>query len=191
MKLDKIIVVLGPPGSGKGTQSELLAKKLACPRIVIGDLRRAFIKGTVPQAQEDKIRYDQGIPAPDEIVSKLLKEAIAILQSANGIVLDTFPLSMGQAEILDEIVKEQGVNYLRVVFLNVDKDEVVKRIMTRGEGRTDDKPEIAGQRFEEYEKRNAPIKEHYRQIGVLVEVNGDQSIEAVHEEILKKLLISN
>src|SRR5258708_15698031 len=93
---------------------------------------------------------------------------------------------MGQAEALDQITRDLGVTDLKVIFLNVGKDEVVKRITTRGQARTDDKPEIAASRFDEYEKRNAPIKEHYRNLGCLIEINGDQPIEAVHEEILSR-----
>ena len=187
MQLQKIFVVLGPPGSGKGTQSELLAKTLNFPRIVIGDLRRAFIKESSPEAIEDKARYDQGIPGPDELISKLLRNAINNLQDTEGFVLDTFPLSMGQAKILDEIIGEYKVSHLGVLFLNVDKDKVVKRIMGRAQSRSDDKPEIAAARYDEYEKRNAPIKEFYRQKGCLIEINGDQTIEQVHAEIMGKL----
>ena len=187
MQLQKIFVVLGPPGSGKGTQSELLAKKFGYPRIVIGDLRREFIKDTSPEAIEDKERYDKGIPGPDNLIAKLLRSTIGKLQDTDGFVLDTFPLSMGQVQILDHITADLKVNYLRVIFLNVDKEEVIKRVSSRGQGRSDDKPEIVRQRFEEYEKRNAPIKEYYRNKDILIDVNGNQSVEAVHEEILSKL----
>src|ERR1043166_3393477 len=127
MQLQKIIVVLGPPGSGKGTQSELLATILGYPRIVIGDLRREFIKGSSQEAIEDKDRYDRGIPGPDDIIARLLRSAINKLENTEGFVLDTFPLSMGQAYILDEISKDLKIDYMRVFFLNVDKEEVIKR----------------------------------------------------------------
>ncbi len=187
MQLQKILVILGPPGSGKGTQSSLLAKALGYPRIVIGDLRREFIKGTSPEAIEDKARYDKGIPGPDELIAKLLRSAINNIQDSEGFVLDTFPLSMGQVKVLDEIIKELNVSFVRVMFLNADKNEVLKRIMERGEGRSDDKPEIVTERFDNYERLNAPIKDYYRSKGLLVEVNGEQPIEKVHKEILEKL----
>lgn len=187
MQLENIYVILGPPGSGKGTQSELLAKRLDFHKIVIGDLRRAFIKGSSPEAIEDKERYDKGIPAPDHIVSRLLREEIKKLEGIKGIVLDTYPLSMGQAHDLDAILQDLNVANIKAIFLNVPEQEVVKRIATRGQGRTDDDPEIARRRYEEYEKRNAPIKDFYRDKGILIEINGDQPIDDVHKEILDKI----
>ena len=219
MQLQKILVVLGPPGSGKGTQSALLAQALNYEQIVLGDLIREFIKGTSPEAIEAKARYDQGIPQPDEIATGLLKAKLTHVRGSEGAVFDTFPLSIGQAQAVDEIVNDLKINSLKVFFLNVNKEEVVKRIEGRktcslcknvtlpGQSgyeenacancggeliiRSDDTPEIARARFEEYEKRNAPIKEFYKAKGILVEINGDQPVEAVHEEITQKLGISN
>jgi adenylate kinase len=187
MKLQKIIVVLGPPGSGKGTQSIRLAQALGYTQIVLGDLIRAFIKGTTPESLAAKELYDKGIPQPDTVATSLLQQRLQTMTESEGAVFDTYPLSMGQAEALDKIVESVGVEFLRVVFLNVEKDEVVKRITSRGQGRTDDTPEIAGERYDEYEKRNAPIKEHYRNKGVLIEINGMQDIDAVHQEIMDKV----
>ncbi len=187
MQLQKIFVVLGPPGSGKGTQSSLLAKALRYEQIVLGDLIREFIKGTSKDAIESKELYDKGIPQPDEIATTLLKIKLQNVHGYEGAVFDTFPLSMGQAQALDEIVRDLKVSDMKVIFLNVNKEEVVKRISIRGQSRSDDTPEIAGRRFEEYEKRNAPIKEYYRNKAILIDVNGNQPVEAVHEEILSKL----
>ena len=187
MKLQKIFIVLGPPGSGKGTQSELLAKKLSAARIVLGDLIREFIKGASPEAVEAKKRYDQGIPQPDEVATMLLKQKLTDIRDSEVAVFDTYPLSMGEARDLTQIIVELGISEYKVIFLNVPKEEVVKRITIRGQARTDDKPEIAAARYDEYDKRNAPIKEFYRSQGTLIEVNGDQAIEKVHEEIMQKL----
>ncbi len=187
MQLQKIYVLLGPPGSGKGTQSDLLAKKLKVPRIVLGDLIREFIQETSPEAIESKARYDQGIPQPDEIATMLLERKLHTVTGSETAVFDTFPLSIGEAQELDRIVKDLGVSQLTVVFLNVSKEEVVKRITIRGQGRSDDKPEIAAARYDEYEKRNAPIKEFYKGKSCLVEINGEQTTEQVHQEILTKL----
>ncbi len=187
MALQKILVVLGPPGSGKGTQSTRLAQALGYEQIVLGDLIRAFIKGDSTEAKEAKARYDQGTPQPDEIATMLLKEKLNHIEGNDGAVFDTYPLSMGQAQAMDEIVADLNVKDLKVVFLNVNKDEVVKRITNRGQARSDDKPEIAAARFDEYEKRNAPIKDHYRGKGVLIEINGDQPIDKVQADILEKI----
>ena len=214
MTLQNIFVVLGPPGSGKGTQSELLAKKTEYEHISVGDLIRAFIKGQSKEAIESKERYDKGIPQPDNIASMLLREKLKSINEI-GAVFDTYPLSIGQAQDLSKIVEEISIKNLKVIFLNVDVNEVVKRISERkicskcktvflpikpgydtnvcsecgGDliMRSDDKPEIARGRFIEYEKRNIPIKEYYSERGLLVEINGDQSIEDVHKEVLRKL----
>ncbi len=187
MQLEKIFVVLGPPGSGKGTQSDLLAKFLHAPRIVVGDLIREFIKEDSDTARVAKERYNHGTPQPDEIATMLLERKLKAVTDSKAAVLDTFPLSMGQAEALDRIVKELGVNALRVIFLNVHVEEAVKRIMGRKHGRSDDDPEIARRRFEEYEKRNDPIKKYYVEEDVLVEIDGNQPIEKVHQDILNEL----
>lgn len=217
--MTNVFVILGPPGSGKGTQSELLAKKLGYNRIVIGDLRREFIKGTSAEAREDKERYDKGIPGPDKLIGRLFKEEMHKLKDAKGIVLDTFPLSMGQARILDEVLAEFEIKNFKVFFLNVEKNKVIKRIegrkicsqckriyLAKDKGyaenvcpvcggklivRKDDDPVVAAQRYDEYERRNADIKEFYRGKGVLIEINGDKSIEAVHQEIINKLDLSS
>lgn len=180
-----LYVVLGPPGSGKGTQSQLLAKKLSYPRIVTGDLVREFIK-TDAHAKE---QYDKGIPQPDEVATKLVKNEIEKYSTGPGMVLDTFPLSLEQAQALGEMVRGFEISNFKVIFLNLDKDEAVRRITGRAhvQSRSDDSPEVAAARFEEYEKRNAPIKEYYRQKGALVEIDGTPSVEDVHEEILAKL----
>ena len=213
--MKNVFVILGPPGSGKGTQSELLAKKLGYHRIVIGDLRREFIKGNSLEAIEDRQRYDKGIPGPDDLIGRLFKAEMQRLGDTEGIVLDTFPLSMGQAKILDEVLAELGIKNLKVLFLNVDKEKVIKRIegrkicsqckrtyLSKDKGydenicpvcggklivRRDDDPAVAALRFDEYEKRNKDIKEFYLQKGVLIEVSGDQPIEDVHKEIVKNL----
>jgi adenylate kinase len=185
--IQKILVVLGPPGSGKGTQSAVLAKTLGYDQVVLGDLIREFIKGKSDEAMEAKARYDQGIPQPDELATYLLKLKLENIKSV-GAVFDTFPLSMGQADALDNIAHDLHVSDLKVVFLNVGKDEVVKRISKRGQSRSDDTPSIAQSRFDEYEKRNDPIKRHYRNIGLLYEINGDQPIEEVTKEIMRKIV---
>jgi adenylate kinase len=186
MALQKILVVLGPPGSGKGTQSARMAKRMSYEQIVLGDLIREFIKGDSDEAKAAKERYDKGTPQPDEIATKLLEQKLPSIKT-EGVVLDTYPLSVGQAQALDEITRVLGVYDLRIIFLNVGKEEIVRRIAKRGQNRSDDKPEIANARYEEYEKRNAPIKDYYMNKGIWLEVNGEQSEDAVHHEIAKKM----
>ncbi|MBX4191438.1 MAG: nucleoside monophosphate kinase [Candidatus Doudnabacteria bacterium] len=186
MAIQKILVVLGPPGSGKGTQSSRMAKRMSYEQIVLGDLVREFIKGDSDEAKAAKDRYDKGIPQPDEVATKLLAEKLPTIKS-EGVVIDTYPLSVGQAQALDEITRVLGVYDLRVIFLNVGKDEIVRRIAARGQNRSDDKPEIAAKRYDEYEQRNAPIKEYYKNKGILLEVDGEHEIDAVHHDIAKKM----
>lgn len=187
MKLENIFIVLGPPGSGKGTQSELLAKYLKAPRIVLGDLIREYIKTD----SAAKSLYDKGIPQPDSVAITLLKSKLESLQDSSNAVLDTYPLSIGQAEALEQIAAELQIKNLKVFFLNVNEDEAVNRVMERKSrssvARTDDTVEVAHHRYKEYEKRNAPIKEYYKKLGSLVEINGEQPIDMVHSEIIKNL----
>lgn len=136
-----------------------------------------------------KDTIDHGYIIPDSWIRDIFAEAIEQLPQREGVILDGFPRDVGQAPILDEFMSEHGTKSLRAIFIDVDKDDLIARIKSRGEssGRADDDPAIVATRFEEYKEKTYPLKKYFEGKGVLIEINGNQSIETVHKEILQKL----
>lgn len=220
-----IIVFLGPPGSGKGTQRQLLAVKLGAPSIATGDIVRKYAAraGTGdPLADEIHERYVKGVPQPDELINKAMDQAVGALDKPKGVIFDAYPLSAGQAEGFAKLVKKYNLGTPKIVFLEVSLESVLRRLKLRkfcrlchraylpqNDGyktgvcphcggqlyvRPDDKPEVVEKRYEEYERRGSALHEYYRQRpseGEWIEVNGDQPVETVHNEIVKKLGIES
>lgn len=218
MKLKTILVLLGPPGSGKGTQSDLLSAKTGYPHISTGELIREYIKDHPEEAQAVKERYDKGVLQPDSFVLPLFEKKFDELdQVSEGIISDAFPMSIPQAEFMTKILNKFQIKNFKVLFIHVNENEVVRRLSNRKicvgcrkasatedsenysaeqcqlcgghmEVRSDDKPGIVRKRLEEYAERTRDLIEYYRLRGQLAEINGDQPVEKVHEEIESNLV---
>jgi adenylate kinase len=190
MALQKIIVVLGPPGSGKGTQSKLLVEKLAYAFFGMGDALRAYGKRDNEVAKKIKAIIDQGYIVTDDLAEIVATESLESISDKPGLISEGYPRTPGQVEIIDKFMAKHGITDLKVLSIQADKQKLIDRILKRGklEGRVDD-ADIASieKRFDEYEKKTAKIIEYYKQKGLLVEINGDQTVEAVHQEIMDKL----
>lgn len=217
MKLEKIIVVLGPPGSGKGTQSELLGKALSFAYFSTGAMFREISKQNTEYARVIKDKIDNGIIVSDDEVRPLFLDKIKDLSDYPGIILDGYPRSLGQVKILEEVIQQFGIGDLKVFFLDVDKEKLVARITKRktcpncqaiylpgmpeyeteicsncGHNisvRPDDDPKVVETRFEQYLTKTADVRKYYEDKGLLIHINGDQPIEKVHQEIMEKLKI--
>ena len=211
--VNTIICMLGLPGSGKGTQSHVLASKLNFDYVSTGNLVRAASKKgeTEKEFAEIRKRHLEGTPQPDEVINALMRDKIKEISDCNGVLLDTYPLSAGQAKELDTIAQELGVKTRIVVYLDVPEEEIVKRLSERricketgqpatlinGEWvcpsggevivRQDDKPEVVKVRLEKNKERYAGIFEYYEEKGGLIKVNGFQSVAEVSNEVLEKL----
>lgn len=212
-KIEKILVFLGPPGSGKGTQAELLADEFGWPHISTGDLFRAVISSGADDAWTKKIkeRYDAGKPQPDSAALELVRRKLKELSQNQGIIFDSFPLSLGQAKEFEKILKKLKWPALIVFYIGLSEKAAVRRLNARkicprcqkiffpkaagyGDGvcirckeklirRSDDKPAVVAKRYKEYVSRLRRLLDFYRKKGQLVEINGEQTIEKIHSEI--------
>ncbi|MBI2356292.1 MAG: nucleoside monophosphate kinase [Candidatus Doudnabacteria bacterium] len=187
MQVKNIIVIMGPPGSGKGTQSKLLGEKLGYTYFSTGALLREIAKQHTPLGKEIASYIHRGIIIPDEMMTEIFRQKIGLMNSIEGLILDGFPRTVGQVKILGGLFKELGNPKVRALFLEVDKQKLLDRVIKRGEGRADDDPSVIEKRFEEYINKTAPVKDHYEKLGELVQINGDRPIEEVHSEIINKL----
>ncbi|MFA5030734.1 MAG: nucleoside monophosphate kinase [Patescibacteria group bacterium] len=188
-----IFSFLGAPGSGKGTQAQILVQEYGFKHIVTGDLVRAQKEKASESlvAKEIAERYDKGIPQPDDVVKDLvLAEAERSLDTP-GIILDPFPLSLGQADILEAWSQERPsqVSGLYMVYFVISEEESVKRLLLRAgkEGRTDDKEGIIRFRYKEYVKRADELKSYYTKRKKYIEIDGTPKIEEVAANMKKVL----
>lgn len=189
MKLEKIIIVLGPPGSGKGTQSKLLVEKTGFAFFTMGDSLRATASKGDELGQKVKDMIDQGMIVTDDLAEQVVNERWSEISGA-GMISEGFPRTPGQVEMLNKFIAKQGVTDIKVLCINADKQKLIERLTKRSqiEGRADDADiKAIEKRFAEYNNKTAKIVEFYRQQGLVIDVNGDQPIEVVHQEILSKL----
>ena len=179
------ILLLGAPGSGKGTQGKLLAERLGVPKIATGDLIRAAIKGGTPLGTEARKFYDAGKLVPDSVIMGLIQEQLAKPEAREGAILDGFPRTAGQAELVDKTLAAGGHRINHVLLLDVPEEELVTRMLGRAkqEGRADDTPEAIKTRLGVYQRETAPLVAHFAQRGIVHRVPGTGSIDQIGEEI--------
>jgi adenylate kinase len=183
------VILLGPPGSGKGTQGEILVRRLRVRRIASADLLSAAIQEDTEMGRKSRSYMDQGSMVPDGIILRLLKEQLQAPEAAEGVVLDGFPRTIRQAEEVNRMLVAQGKGGRTVLLLNVPEEELVRRLLAKAsaEGRSDETSETIGQRLAAYRKSNAPLVGHYRELGVLKIIPGTGTIEEVAEKIKKAI----
>jgi len=179
------IVLMGAPGSGKGTQAALIVKELALPHISTGDLLRAAVAAGTELGRQAKAVMDRGELVSDDIVLGLLEERLAQDDAANGFILDGYPRNIAQAEALDALLERLGQPVDEALQIDVDEEQVVQRIAKRAalEGRSDDTEETVRNRLKVYAEQTAPVVDYYARKGVLSRVLGDGSIEEVFQRI--------
>ena len=179
------LLLLGPPGAGKGTQAQLLVERLGIPQISTGDMLRAAVAAGTEVGRRAQAAMDAGALVSDEIVIGVAEERLGQADAKAGFILDGFPRTVAQAEALDALLPKLGVALERCVAMTVDEDELVKRLLKRGEieGRSDDNEESIRTRMKEYREKTEPLVAYYRGQGVLVEVDGLGSIEDVAARI--------
>ena len=176
------IVFLGPPGSGKGTQAELLARKLGIPAISTGEMLRAAVGEGSELGGRVKGVMERGELVSDEMMAEVVKDRLAKRDAQLGFLLDGYPRTAPQAATLDGILEEREGDLDHVVYLDVPEEELVTRMMSRG--RDDDTEEAVRERLRVYRELTEPLVEHYRGEGVLRSVDGHRTIEEVEEAVL-------
>ena len=179
------IVLMGAPGSGKGTQAALIVKDTGLPHISTGDLLRAAVAAGSELGKQAKAVMDRGELVSDEIVLGLLEERLAQDDATRGFILDGYPRNIAQAEALDALLDRLGQPVDEALQIDIDEDQVVQRIAKRAalEGRSDDTEETVRNRLRVYAEQTAPVVDYYARKGVLSRVLGDGSIEEVFQRI--------
>jgi adenylate kinase len=175
------LLLLGPPGAGKGTQAERLVRNFGIPQISTGDMLRAAVRAGTKVGLEAKAMMERGDLVPDAVVLAVAEERLRQPDAKDGFILDGFPRTPGQAAALDALLAKLGTPLERCVALKVDSDELVKRLLRRAEieGRNDDNETTIRNRMQIYREQTQPLIDHYRKQGVLAEVVGDGSMDEV------------
>ncbi|HEX6613764.1 MAG TPA: adenylate kinase [Rhodanobacteraceae bacterium] len=183
------IVLLGAPGSGKGTQAARLKETLGIAHISTGDLLRAAVKAGTPLGLKAKAVMESGQLVSDEIVLGMLEERLAQPDTRAGFILDGYPRNLAQADALDQLLKRIGRPLDAVLKLNVPDADIVARceIRFKAEGRADDNPETVRKRLQVYAQQTAPVADYYAQRGLLSEIDGVGAIETIGVRLLAAL----
>ena len=180
------LIIMGPPGAGKGTQAKFIAEHFEIPAISTGDIFRANVSQGTPLGVEAASYMDKGEYVPDTITNLMVRNRIDEPDAAQGFLLDGYPRTLAQVEELDGMIKYTGHALDAVVVLTVDKDEIVQRLLQRAEleGRADDTEDIIRRRQEIYLEQTAPLIDAYRSRGLIVEVDGLGEVDEVTKRIL-------
>ncbi len=183
------LIIFGPPGSGKGTQSARIVKKYDLAHLSTGDLFRDEMENQTPLGKEVSQYIDKGLLVPDDIVLKMLfKHACDDLDSP-GLIFDGFPRTTVQAIALDELLEGKGIPVNLVISVEVEEKELYKRIIGRGEdsGRSDDSADIVRQRLDVYKQQTMPLLEYYSKQGKVAAINGMDNVDKVFAKITKAI----
>jgi len=183
------VLLVGPPGSGKGTQGERLARLLGLEHIAAGDLLRAEVQSGSPLGEKARAYMDRGELVPDDLIIDLLMPRVLRAGRNGGYLLDGFPRSVGQAKEARRLADEEGVSAGAAIYLDAPREELVSRILARAEveGRSDDTPEVIRHRLKVFDEATAPLIEYYRNRGLLRVVDASRSADEVTEAILAEL----
>lgn len=183
------MILLGPPGAGKGTQATSLIDRLGIPHVSTGDMLRAAVAAETPVGLQAKAVMESGELVSDEIVIGIAEERLSEDDAQKGFLLDGFPRTIAQAEALEGLLSKLGVELDCCLALTVDNDAIVERLLKRAEieGRADDNEETIRERMREYDAKTAPLLDFYKSRGRLVDVDGMGTIEEVGERIKQAL----
>ena len=184
------LILFGPPGSGKGTQSEKLIARYGFKHLSTGDILRNEIKNGTTLGLEAKHLMDQGQLVPDAVVIGMIRHALEQNPDASGLLFDGFPRTNAQAEALDNLLEEKKTAIRVVLALQVSKSELISRLLNRGltSGRTDDVNEsVIGSRIEEYEKKTAAVADHYKKLNKVVYIPGEGTVGEIFDSLSKEI----
>jgi adenylate kinase len=183
------VLLIGPPGSGKGTQGERLAQRLGLEHIAAGDLLRAEVDNGTPLGRQVADFMERGDLVPDVVILSLLMPRVLAAAEANGYLLDGFPRSVEQAVEARSLAERAGASPDAVIYLDAPRDELVRRILARAaiEGRADDNPETVANRLQVFDEATRPLVEYYRTRGLLHVIDANQPEDDVTQAIMTAL----
>jgi len=184
------IILFGPPGSGKGTQSQRLIEKYGLKHLSTGDLLRSELALQTPLGIEAKNFMDKGQLVPDEVVIGMISTALETNPDVQGFLFDGFPRTDAQAEALDKLLHLKKTSIAVMLALDVSEDELIKRLLQRGQssGRSDDIDEaVISSRIHEYENKTKPVADYYGKFNKVVHVKGEGSIEEIFQALCEEI----
>lgn len=183
------LIIMGPPGAGKGTQAKFIGEHFGIPAISTGDIFRANVAEGTPLGVEAKRYMDAGEYVPDEVTNSMVRNRIAEPDAEPGFLLDGYPRTVAQVEELDQMIEASGHRLDGAVVLTANEEELISRLLARAEleGRADDTEDVIRRRQEVYTEQTAPLIDVYRERGLLVEVDGMGEIEDVTKRIFDAL----
>ena len=183
------LLIVGPPGAGKGTQAERIVEKLGVPAISPGDIFRANVSNETELGVLAKSYMDKGEYVPDSVTNEMVESRLAEDDAANGFLLDGYPRTVAQVEALDGILEKLGVALDAVILLDVESEAIVQRLLQRGkeQGRSDDNEETIRRRIDVYGEQTTPLIDIYDKRGLVKRVDGMKDIDAVTADILAAL----
>lgn len=183
------LIILGPPGAGKGTQAAKIAARLSIPAISTGDIFRSNIKNETELGLRVKAILASGGYVPDEVTNEIVDDRLTWPDAENGFLLDGYPRTAGQVDALEQMLARHDHALDAVLELTVDEDVVVQRLLKRAvtEGRADDTEDVIRERQDIYRRETAPLAEHYRRAGLLVQVDGMGEVDEVTDRVIDAL----
>ena len=183
------LLIVGPQGSGKGTQGVRIAESYGIPVVSTGDIFRANIKQGTPLGQQVTEILDRGDLVPDELTSEIVRDRLSQEDAAHGFLLDGYPRNTAQVAHLDAFLAEQGTALDAVILLEVPREESLSRLTLRAaeQGRADDTPEAIAHRLDIYENETAPIIDVYSERGIVDRIDGTGPLDAITERVLAAL----
>ena len=180
------VIILGPPGVGKGTQSLLIAEKLGLIHLSTGEILRSAVKQGTKLGTLAKETVEDGKLVSDEIMIGIIEQELAAREvREKGFILDGFPRTLNQAVQLEAILEELEFNEVRIINIIVDEEEIIKRLS--GRGRTDDAEEVIRHRLKVYQEQTAPVKDYLSKKYRIVDIDGVGDIEEINNNIIKAL----
>ena len=179
------LIIMGPPGAGKGTQAAFIAEKYSIPAISTGDIFRANVSAGTPLGVEAQRYMDAGEYVPDEVTNSMVRNRIAEEDAREGFLLDGYPRTVAQVSELDSMLADAGLGLDAAVVLTVDAEVIVQRLLARSvvENRADDTEDVIRRRQEVYTEQTAPLIDVYRDRGLLVEVDGLGEVDEVTSRV--------
>ena len=184
------IIFLGPPGSGKGTQAKLLIKRFDFAYLATGDMLRSAMQNRTPLGVEADSYVSSGKLVPDTVILRMIEQFMDDVDFSRGMVLDGFPRSVAQGEALLNIFRDRKQSVDHVLYLKVEKEELVRRMAQRAseQNRPDDqKEDVIRSRIQVYMEKTLPLVDFFKEMGVLREVEGVGTVESIHSEIIQQL----
>jgi adenylate kinase len=181
------VVLVGAPGAGKGTQAKLLEAVLGLPQVATGDLFRTNLKNHTELGVLAQTYMSKGELVPNEVTVAMVRDRLSQADCEDGAILDGFPRTLAQAQVLDDLLAEFQAKISVVPYIHVEPDILVDRLLKRAiiEGRSDDNEGTIRNRMRIYREETAPLLAHYEQRNLLVEIDGDRSVEAVQADLIE------